>query len=224
MKESQEVITKPALYRDSFKRWAENVRIAQGKGGDNVVITYDAQDGTGPERIDISELESPKSGIYSASVPGIPGVAECKYIAREDRPPKEPERALYGYMERALETAEARCVRAENQREVAEGKLSVALSEKNHLADENRRLEEENAALRESQDGIFDESIIELLRVLFGEGIGFADLKKTQQTVWETIEKDPVLSRRMLSKHPEVILRMSAALGIEGDEPDAGVH
>lgn len=213
--------------RVSFVKFTKKVKsFVDRHGRDHLILTYCAAQGALDEAIDAEELDKPRTGIYRARVNGYPGKIEAEFTHALDTPPKDPRLTIDSSYQQALETltvqnsALSTQVIESDARYYKERDLRFAAEEKLRLAE--RKIVDLEAHIEEHDEPIFDDSMIDLVRTLFGEWMNIEQCIEAASAVLDAIETNDKARNVLLETCPQLVLRLAQAAGEESDEPSEG--
>ncbi|MDC0740136.1 hypothetical protein [Polyangium mundeleinium] len=214
------------LPRQSFTRFAENCRHVANTFGQNfLLLTYRRSDGY-EEQINVQELEKPRTGTYRARIKGDDRVAEAEFTAAADTTAHNRANFLDRSYQELIETLEHKyAIRAQENLDLEtrlgeERKLRFQAEDAMRLA--QRRAAELEAQLEEADDQVLDDSLIELIRGVFGDFTGWLERTEAARTALDVIEAHPEVATALQEQVPEVILLLAHAAGEHtGDDEDA---
>lgn len=204
--------------RTSFPKFVKSVKAyVERFGKEELLLTYAPGQGDLDEAIDPEELDKPRTGFYRARLKGMPQRIETQYIHSVDVPPKDPRTTIDAAYQALNETLTVRLGLVTQQLMEVEGRLKTERDLRFAAEDELRlakqRIAELEAALSEVDEPILDESTATLLRAMFGDFLGFDEMKKTASATLDAIDADEHARTIMLEKCPQVLLLLARAAG-----------
>ncbi len=212
--------------RMSFSKFAKRLAgYVEKFGRERLILTYAAALGDPDEAIDSEELAKPRTGFYRARIDGMPQRIEAHYTHALDIAPRDPRQSIDSQYQALNETMTVRLGMASQELIEMQARLKTERDLRFAAEDENRifkrRVEELEAELEAIEQPIFDESMIDCARVLFGDLIEMNDTMEAATEALTAIENNVPVGLFLQEHCPNVILLLAKVAGEPLDNSEA---
>lgn len=209
----------------SFVGWRQKVQatLNMGVGEDRLRFYYKSPEGE-EEQIHHSELNAPKSGLYTCVFVRPDGNEEessARYQAPIERPVRRPEDFVQRKYETLIEDIDQSRARAEARVRELEAERA---HDKQAMDDLERRLRSAEARVQELElelqnSDLLDDETATLILQAVEMWTGAGETRDRVLALLDGIQREPKLAERLLKAVPDLVSDVYSVLGFEGDEP-----